>query len=111
MSRQATKWAYGTEIEKSCLNPPELALLRALCWATNPKTGNTNALTDRELGRLTGFKSPQKIKTARQSLAEKNLIKSKEADDADEASSAMPTRRTRKPKSCIYHVRFEKEAV
>jgi len=111
MSRQATKWAYGANIQQLCLNPPELALLRALCWATDPKTGKTNVLTDRELGRLTGYKSPQKIKTARRLLKEKNLIAVREANDADGANGAKPPRKTRKPKSCIYYVRFEKEAV
>lgn len=74
MSRPAMKWSYGEEVLKLGLSASELAVLRALCWHTNPKLGYCPVITDEDLMFLTGYTGRQTFTSARKRLKALGLI-------------------------------------
>jgi len=105
----ATRWAYGAEIAKLGLSMSELAVLRAICFAADPKTNLTGRIFDRDLMRLTGYKGHQPIIDARRRLRKLNLLAFKPAtgDSAAATPSSSPTDAGSSvhPYGFIYYVR------
>jgi len=74
MLSKPTRWAYSNEVIAMHLSAAELALLRALCWRVKTAKGICEAISDKELSRLTGYKGRQTLTTARKRLKSRGLI-------------------------------------
>jgi len=106
MSRAATRWAYGPEINESALSAPDRVVLRALSWKMNPAKGRTKPLSDDDLTRLTGYTARQTFTNARKRLSALGLL-------AFEHGNKVKDRETHEKVSTkttyVYCVKFKKK--